>query len=153
MGLMDTVKGWFNIGGVKVQLEVASSVSRSGNELPGKITLTSKGDKHVLSVKCKLVEAVTTGRDDEEKTEEKTLGQTTISGEFDMKTGETKSFDFVMPYAIEERLADKKGALGAVGKLGNFASGTKIEYTVIAECDVKGTAFDPTAKQEMKVVD
>lgn len=153
MGFMDTVKGWFNIGGVKVKLDVGPTVSRTGTELPGKVTLTSKGEKHVLKLTYKLVEEITTGRGDDEETKEVVLGQSMLSEEFDMTTGETKTLDFNINYAIQERLADKKGALGAVGKLGAFASAQKIKYYVVAECDVKGTALDPSDKKEIKVTE
>lgn len=153
MGLLDKIKGWLNIGGVKVKLDVAPQVSRSQSELPGKVTLTTKDDKHVLKLNYKLIEERTTGSDDEEETEETILGQVTMSEPFDIKGGETRELDFVIGYAIKERLADKKGMMGAVGKLGSFAAGEELKYYVVAECDVKGTALDPSDKREVQVVE
>jgi hypothetical protein len=48
-------------------------------------------------------------------------------------------------------MQDKGRALGAIGKMGAFASGEKTAYYVVAECDVKGTAFDPSDKVKVKV--
>lgn len=153
MGFMDTVKGWFNIGGVKVKLAgINPQVSRAANQLTGKVMLTSKGEKHVLKLTYKLVEERTTGSGDKKETKETVFGEWVARDEFDMKTGETKTLDFTLPYSIPERLADKKGMLGAVGKIGSFAQSEKLEYQVIAECDVKGTAFDPSDKVRVNIV-
>jgi sporulation-control protein spo0M len=154
MGLWDTIKGWFNIGGVKVKLQdVPSTVSKSGNEVTGKVVLTSKSDKQVLKMTYKLILEKTTGRGDDKETKEISLGQSTCEEAFEIKKDETKTFDFAIPYSIEKGLQDMGGVLGAVGKLGAFASGEKLEYYVVAECDVKGTPFDPTDKVEVQVVD
>jgi len=43
--------------------------------------------------------------------------------------------------------------LGAVGKLRAFAAKEKLEYSVVAQCDVQGAAFDPTDKVEVTLGD
>jgi hypothetical protein len=152
MGFLDTIKGWFNIGGVKVKLEgVDPVVSKEGNEIGGKVNLTSKGDKHVLKVNYKFVMERTTGRGENKETKETILGQSSMTDPFDIKAGETKSLDFTINYDIQKELKDMGGAMGAIGKLGAFASGEKTEYYVVAVCDVKGTAFDPSDKLKVKV--
>ncbi len=154
MALLDKVKGWVNIGGVKVQLqEVNPRVSRAANEITGKVLLTSKGEKQVLKLVYKFVMEQTTGRGEDKKTKEFVLGQSGRNEPFDMKTGESKTLEFSIPYSLEKRLKDQSGALGAVGKFGAFAVGEKEEYFVLAECDVKGTALDPSNKIEVTLVD
>ncbi len=154
MGFLGTIKGWFNIGGVKVKLkDVPSQISKAGGTLNGHVTLTSKGEKHVLKVQYKLIEEKTTGRGDDEETEELVLGQSICNDSFDIKTGEDKTLDFAFDFELKERLADSGGMLGAVGKLGAFASGQKLKYFLVAECDVKGTAFDPSDRVELSVVE
>lgn len=154
MGFLDTIKGWFNIGGVKVKLlEVPSQISKSGNEFEGKVELTAKSDKHVLKLTYKLVEAHTTGRGDDAKTKETVLGELVADEEFDIKGGESKVLDFQVAYAIPERIRDKGGLLGGAAKLGAFAGGDKLEYQIVAVCDVKGTALDPSAKKKVVLTD
>lgn len=154
MGLLDTIKGWFNIGGVKVRLaEAPSQLSKSGNEFTEKVELTSKSDKYVLKLTYQLVEAHTTGRDDDEKTKETVLGEMVVDEEFDIKAGETKALDFQVAYAIPERMRDKGGVLGAAAKFGAMAGAEKLEYEIVAVCDVKGTALDPSAKKKVVLID
>lgn len=153
MGILDTVKGWLNIGGVKVKLrQVDMQVPKAGSELKGKVDLTSKGDKHVLKVLYKFMMERSTGKGEDKKTEETVLGETRMNEPFDIKTGETKTLDFAINYRIPDTLKDKSGVLGAVGKLGAFAASEKLEYYVVAECDVKGTALDPSDKVRVTVV-
>jgi hypothetical protein len=154
MGLWSTIKGWFNIGGVKVKLEgVPSTVPKAGGEIRGQAVLTSKGDKHVLKVDYQFVLEKTTGRGDDRKTEEIVLGRSALTEPFDIQTGETKTLDFAIPYSIEKALKDMGGVLGAVGKLSAFATKERLRYLVKATCDVKGTAFDPSDKVEVQVVE
>jgi len=154
MGFLDTAKGWLNIGGVKVKIQdLNPRISRAGNQITGKVLLTSKGDKHVLKLTYKFIMQKTTGRGEDRKTKEFTLAQTALTEPFDIKTGESRTLDFSIPYALEKSLKDAGGVLGTVGKLGAFAVGEKEEYFVVAECDVKGTALDPSDKVEVTIVD
>jgi hypothetical protein len=150
MGLLDTIKGWFNIGGVKVQLQdVPTKVSRAGASIGGKVVLTTKQDKHVNKLVYKLVRRRTSGRGDEKKTEEKVLAQNVVGGPLELKGGDRKVMDLSLPIALEKELKDVGGVLGGVGKLGAFAAGEKDEYLLIVEADVKGAAFNPSAQQRV----
>ena len=150
MGFFDKIKGWLNIGGIKVQLQgVPSSLSKVEGKAAGSIVLTTKSDKHVLKLTAELVEEKTTGRGDDKKTKKQTLGQWVKDGAFDIKTDATETYEFEFDYQIPQGLKDAGGALGAVGKLGAFASAEKIEYYIVAECDVKGTAMDPSARSKV----
>jgi sporulation-control protein spo0M len=152
MGFMDTVKGWFNIGGVKVRLDLPSNtIAKSGNQIVGKVHLAAKNDKQVLKLTFKLLQEITTGSGDKKETKENILGELRVAETFDLKAGETKAVEFTMGYSIPETLKDKGGMLGAVGKLGAFATGEKIAYYVSADCDVKGTALDPGDKVQVVV--
>ena len=150
MGLLDTIKGWFNIGGVKLQLQdVPPKVSRAGSNIAGKVVLTTKKDKHVNKLVYKLVRRRTSGRGEEKETEEKVLAQNVVGGPFELKGGDSKVMDLSIPLALDKELKDMGGVLGGVGKIGAFASGEKDEYLGIAEADVKGAAFNPKAQQRV----
>ena len=76
MGFMDTVKGWFNIGGVKVRLEgIDKVVEKNGTNIKGKVYLTSKSDKTVLKMTYKFIMERSSGRGDEKETEEKVIAK------------------------------------------------------------------------------
>ncbi|MCE9545638.1 MAG: sporulation protein [Planctomycetia bacterium] len=153
MGLLSTVKGWLNIGGVKVKLEgLSPTLSRSGDTINGKVHLASKSDKQVLKMTYALVMETTTGKGEEKKTKKSVLGQSINKEGFEIKAGEEKEMDFQFTYAIPETLKDKGGMLGAMGKLGAFANSEKVKYYISACCDVKGTALDPEAKHEVTIV-
>lgn len=154
MGLWTKIKGWLNIGGVKVQIEgVNPMVSKSGNAIKGKAVLAAKSDKQVTKVGFKFILRKTTGRGNDKKTKEFILGQSNGTAPFEIKTGETKTLDFSIPYSIEQSLKDMGGMLGTVGKLAAFAAKEKMEYYVIAKRDVKGTALSPKAELEVNIVD
>ena len=148
MGFFDTVKGWFNIGGVKVKLlEAPDKLSKSGSDFAGKVELVSKSEKHVLKMTYRLIEAHTTGRGDDKETKETVLGERVVEEEFDIAAGESKTIDFQVGYAVPERMRDQGGMLGTAAKFGAFAGGEKLDYEIVAICDVKGTALDPIAKK------
>ena len=128
-------------------------VSKSGNQITGRLVFTSKNDKHVQKVDYKFYLEKTTGRGDDKETKDYVIGSSSHNQPFDIKAGETKSLDFTIPYSIERTLKDMGGVLGAVGKFGAFAVGTKEKYWVTAKCGVKGTALSPAAHLEVTVVD
>ncbi len=152
MGFWDTVKGWFNIGGVKVKIEgLNTQVPKSGSKLTAKVNLSTKSDKTVTKVVYKFLLKKTTGPNDKRETKEYVIAQTSLPG-FDLKANETKVLDFDLPYNFEKSLADMGGVLGAIGKVGAFLSSDKEEYFVVAQADVKGAAFSPSDWVAVKIV-
>lgn len=156
MGFFQTIKNKLGIGGVKVNLQVPGQVAKSAGVVEGKVVLTSKSDQEVVTITVKMIEEFTTGRGDDKKTKEYTLGETKISQGFAIKSGETKEVTFSLPFSIlksnNDELIEKGGALGALGKVSAFASNEKSEYFVIAEADVKSAALDPDDKKAIKLV-
>jgi sporulation-control protein spo0M len=145
MGFFDTIKGWFNIGGVKVKIEGLNQVvPKDGSKLTAKVNLSSKSDKHVNKLTYKFLLKKSKGRGDEKETKEYVIAQRVLSEPFDLKAGETKTLDFDLDYSLEKTLKDMGGVLGGIGKLAAFASSEKEEYFVIAQADVKGAAFSPS---------
>ncbi len=156
MGFIQTIKNKLGIGGVKVSLQVPGQIAKDKLVVDGKITLTSKSDQEVVSYTLKLVEVYTTGRGDDKKTTELELGQIKVNNSFVIKAGDTKEFDFSLPFALvksdNDELKEKGGAMGALGKLGSFANNEKSTYFVNAEVDVKSAALDPSDKKDIRIV-
>ena len=154
MGFLDTVKGWFNNGGVSVILQdVNPMVPKTGNKITGKVLLSTRTDKEVKNMAYKFVLKRTTGRGNEKKTTEYVLGQSGLNEPLELKKDETKTLDFTIPYSIEKSLKDMGGVLGAIGKIGAFAAAERNEYFVRAECGVKGAAFSPSASVPVTIVE
>ena len=153
MGFLDTVKGWLNIGGVSVKVEgVNPQISTGQNELTGKAILTSKSDKQVLSLSCKVVNEHTYKKDGESKTDTLVIGEQEFREGFEIKTGEMREIPFTISYFLKEKMRNVGGALGAAAKFGALAMGDSDSYSLVVTCDVKGTALDPSAKIALKLV-
>jgi sporulation-control protein spo0M len=147
MGLLGTIKGWLNIGGVKVKLEGLNQIiAKDGNLISAKVRLTSKSEKQVLKMVYKFLLERTTGRGDEKKTKEFLIAERVLPEGFTMQAGEEKVVDFSLNYSLDKSLKDMGGMLGGLGKMAAMATAEKDEYFVIAEVDVKGTALDPSDK-------
>jgi hypothetical protein len=157
MGFLQTIKNKLGIGGVKVELIVPGTVDKTATSITGKVNLTSKSEQELVSLKVTLIEEYTTGRGDDKKTTTLTLGQFDLSlGGAKIKPGETVTHAFDLPFSLvkssNQSLAEKGGALGAIGKLGSFANAEKSEYFVKAEADVKSAALDPDDKKPIRIV-
>ena len=156
MGIIQTIKNKLGIGGVKVNLQAPAQVSKNDLKAAGTITLTSKSEQSIVSIKVKVIEEYTKGRGDDKTTKEFTLGSLNLPANFTIKAGETKSIpysiDFELLKSSNDELKEKGGALGAVGSLAKFASNEKSAYFVEVEVDVKSAVLDPSDKKEFKLV-
>jgi hypothetical protein len=153
-GCFNAIKGWFNIGGVKVKFKnVADNVSWSGNQVRGSVELSAKSDRYVAGVHFKFVQKRTVKEDGKKKTKENVLGETSQALNLDMHAGENRTVDFQLPYSASKSLKDKGGLLGGVGKLAAFATGETDEYLLIAEADVDGALVEPTDNKKVTMVD
>jgi hypothetical protein len=148
MAFFSKVKQFFGAGTVKVELAVPPQVPKAAGQLAGRIALNAASDQHVLELNVKLTETWSTGRGDQKTEKEFELGKLTIATSFDMKQGELRSFDFVLPFELvksdNDEFKEKGGALGVLGAAAAFASAEKSSYRVSAEADVKGAALDPS---------
>lgn len=155
MSFFGKVKQFFGAGTVKIELSVPPSVPKAGLQVPGKITLNALSDQHIIDVTVLLEEEWQTGRDDEKQTKTFELGKLTLAQAIDMKQGEQRVLDFVLPYQIinsnADDLKEKGGALGMLGKAAAFANAEKSRYRIKAEADVKGAALDPSDEKEISL--
>jgi hypothetical protein len=153
-GCFNALKGWFNIGGVKVKFKnLDDNVRWSGNQLRGTLELSAKSDRFVAGVHFKFIQRRTTKEDGKKKTKENVLGKTSQTLNIDLRAGESRTVDFQLPYSASKSLKDKGGLMGGVGKLAAFATGEKDEYIVIAEADVDGALTEPSDNKNVTMVD
>jgi hypothetical protein len=156
MGFFQTIKNKLGIGGVSFTIEIPGQVSADDQKIDGKLLLTTKSDQKVLNIKLKVYEKYTSGRGDKKTVKTFDLGKQEIEGNFEIKTGESKTIDFSIPFKVakssHQELSEKGGALGALGKLASMATDEKFAYFVEADVDVENVALDPSEKKEFRVV-
>lgn len=156
MGFFDKVKSKLGIGGVKVALQIPGHVSKEGEQIEGKVILTTKSEQEIIEVEIKLVEEFTTGRGDNTNTESFDLGVVKFSDTYFIKPGEVKEIPFILPFKLlkskADSLAEKGGAVGKLGKVSKFVSNEKSKYKVEANVDVKAAVLDPSDKKDIKLV-
>jgi hypothetical protein len=163
MGLLSTVKGWLNIGGVKVILfKYTEPLSKANPVITGTVLLKTKSDKTVNGLEVKVIEEHTTtegsGENKTKETETTVLGSVKfpqhdpgVGYPLEMKAGTDKEQPFTVNVRLNTRLQNFSGVVGGLGKLAAFAVGDKVEYFLVAEASVKGAAFATTAKQKLKI--
>ncbi len=163
MGLWDTIKGWFNIGGVKVLLwKYTEPLSKSNPVITGAVLLKSKSPKTVTNLEVKVVEEYT--KTEGEGDQKRTWTDTTVMGTvkfpdrdpgigypLELTANENKEQPFTLPVAITNRLQNASGVLGGIGKFAAFVAKEKVEYYLIAEAKVKGAAFATSDRKKMAI--
>src|SRR5262245_19265509 len=146
--IIGKVKQSVGSGGVKVVCKVADRLSRSGGFVSGELQLTSKSDQLVTELKVELTEEYSTGRGDTKSTVKIPMGDLQLPANFQIKAGESKVVEFVLPYRVakstNDRMAEQGGLLGAMGKVGRFMDAEKSRYKLSASAWVKGTFIPPT---------
>jgi hypothetical protein len=165
MGLWGKVKGWLNIGGVKVLLwKYSEPLSRSNPVITGAVLLKTKSPKTVLGVEVKAVEefSKTEGEGDDKRTHTTTtvLGSVKFPGPegslaypLELKPDANQEQPFTLPVAMTDRLQNYGGVLGGIGKLAAFAAKEKVEFFLVAEASVQGAAFKTSDRQKLKIGD
>jgi hypothetical protein len=154
MSFLNTVKGWFNIGGVNVRLQgINPHVSRSGSQIDGSVLLSSKGDKHILKLTYRFLVRRKTGTGQQKTLVDSTIAEVVDTNAFDMTAGETKTLQFSIPYVIPKELYDQGGVIGAIGSIGATLIRARSTFHVLAVCDVRGTALDPMDMFTVELVD
>lgn len=156
MSFFAKIKQVLGFVGVKVTLETGKTFSRKGNEISGRLIVSSKTDQHILDMKIELEEQWKTGKGENEKRKNFTLGEWKFGSSFDIKAGETKEFDFNLPYSLLKSDNDRMMEVPAVGKalgtLGKMMDGEKSTFSLTATVDVKGAALDPNCVKIMQIV-
>ncbi|MBX7242003.1 MAG: sporulation protein [Bacteroidia bacterium] len=157
MGLLDKIKQFFGVGTVSVKLSVPASFSSKESVMKGSVTITGKSDQQIESVEVELQEKWTKGKGDDVTEKTFTLGSIKLNEGFAIKKDEVKTINFEVPYDIvksdNDRLKEKGGVLGGLGKVGSFLDNERSEFSVICTVDVKGATFDPNDIANIKKVD
>ena len=174
MSFWDTVKGWFNIGGVTVKItRVEDPFPSQDTVMKGNYTLTTKIPKTVLSTQVefyaeeKYREREKEGEEEKEKTNRISLGSynstDVIAGDdypFDLAAGESRQMSFILVDVnvdgIVGRMRKKGGFVGTLGQAAQFTASfsapVELRYYLQVTADVKGAAFDPSDTVPIRVM-
>lgn len=157
MSIFGKIKQGLGIGTADIELAVPGQVGRDDGKLSGRLSITAKSDQKVKSVRVRLVETYTTGRGEDRKVREFVLGETVVTQEpFDLKSAERREIEFALPFSLKlsssQAMAEKGGALGALGKIAVTMSNEKSEFHVKAVADLEGVALDPTDSKAIRLV-
>jgi len=157
MGFFDKIKQFFGIGTLSVKLNVVPATFKATDaEIKGSLLITAKSDQEIESVEVEFKEEWSKGKDENEVKKTFTLGTFKINQPFSMKKDEVKTIEFSIPFEMvksdNDKLKEKGGVLGGLGKVGSFLDNEKSDYSLEATVDVKGATFDPSDSLSMKKV-
>ncbi|MCG8576791.1 MAG: sporulation protein, partial [Flavobacteriales bacterium] len=100
MGFFQKLKSKMGIGGVKIEIDTPGQISKEDGRVTGKFYLTTKSDQEIKEMKVALLERYTTGRGEDKKTKEFTLGSQKYNDTFAIKTGDRLEYEFDFPFEI-----------------------------------------------------
>lgn len=154
MGFLDKVKGWLNIGGPKVSItEVHQPVVGKSGTVTGQFEINTPREAKLLKCIQKFICVETTGEGENKSETTNVIGEVTTDTPMDIRPNIRWTGPIHIPYDLTgtlDKMAAKGGLMGALGKVGQFASGLgekgTREYFVEVTCDIQGTPFDPSDK-------
>jgi len=156
MSFFQKIKQFLGFVGVKVEMQVADTFSKTGNTIQGKILISSKSDQQILSIEVGFEEVWKIGKGENETIKTFDLGEWKNKNEFTIKSGETREFPFVLNYSMikseNDRMMESSKVGKALGGLGKLMDGEKSNFWLKAMANVKGAAFDPNCVKEMKAL-
>ncbi len=156
MGLFGAIKNKLGIGGVSIDFTVPSQIEKSAKQFSGNIKLTTKSEQEVVKMEAILKEEFSTGTGDNKTEKVFELGKWTNFDHFTIKPGEVKTFDFTVEFeelkSDMDKLSDKGGMLGGLGKGLKFMNQEKSKFFVEVNVDVKSAVLDPTERKDVKLV-
>ena len=155
--MFNKVKQALGFVGIDVILEVPTDIPKASSLVEGKVRIVAKADQSITRVVVKLIEHWERGEKGKDyQSKYLDLGEVDIREPFDIKAGETREFPFRLlferPLSMTQQVAEKKGALGTLGKVAAFADQQRSSYRISAMVDVKGAALDPNASQNIRFV-
>lgn len=155
MGFFKGMKDKLGIGGVSIDIQAPGQFTK-GDNIEGKLVLTTKSDQEIIEIVIKVYEEFTSGRGEEKSTSEFDLGVLKLDNHFLISTGDQKEIQFSIPVNMSKSeltdMSEQSGVMGAIGKMGKFAASEKSSYFLQANVDVKSAVLDPTEKKEIRIV-
>ena len=154
MSFFSKIKQFAGIGTLDVKLAVPPHFSATDTAIDGTLHIVAKSDQSVLKIVLELREEFESGRDDDKKAQRFVLGMVQLSEPFQLKTGESRTVPFSVPFQLlkssNDQLKEKGGLMGGIGKLNAWANDEKSKFKFHAMVDVQGTSLDPVDSVDLK---
>lgn len=154
--MLNKVKKWLGIEGVKLELVLPEEVQRSGGMLRGKILLSSMQAQKVRGIRLALVERYSRGRSADKRIDDYEMGTLQINETYEVPAESQIELEFALPFSMVESEMDalqKSNFLtGGLVRVLKYAEGVKSTYRVEAEAIVEGVALNPFDKKEVNLV-
>ncbi len=154
--MLNKVKTWLGIEGVKLQLEIPYEIKDTSGELAGHVILFSKNEQTVESIHFGFVEKYTRGRRKKKLIDEYNLASEVIEGPWTINPEEELHIPFSIPFDLihseMDRMASKNFVLGTFIGFAKKIKGVKSQYRLEAEAIVIGTKLNPFDKKVLKII-
>ncbi len=149
--MLDKVKKWLGIEGVKLELILPETVQESNGAVTGQIRLFSMSPQRVSAIKVKMVERYSRGRKQDKLTDEYVLGIIEFRQELTIPKEEYLDIEFTLPFEMKksemDTIGDNNPFIGGLVKLAKSFEGVQSTYFIQAEANVVGTGLNPFDKQ------
>jgi sporulation-control protein spo0M len=145
--MLNKVKNWFGIEGVKMDILLPDVIKSEGGLFSGILVFNSLTPQEVLSVNIKMIERYGRGRGADRLVDEYILGELHIDKSiFVSPEKETEmSFAFSFQYVPSpmDKFSIKNMLFKGIANLAKKANKVNAEFRIEAEAKVKGTALNP----------
>ena len=149
--MLDKVKKWLGIEGVKLELILPEAIEESNGAVMGQIRLFSMTQQKISGIKVKMIERYSRGRKQDKLTDEYVLGLIEFNQDLTIPKEEYLDIEFTLPFQIKQsemdEMGDKNPIIGGLVKLVKSFEGVKSEYFIQAEANVVGTGLNPFDRQ------
>ena len=153
--MLDRVKRWLGIEGVKLDLIIPEEVSKKSQLIKGKIRFTSMNTQQVTTAKIALIERYARGRRKDKRIDDYELGEVELNLQLEIPEGRPVEVDFELPFNLihseMDQIEDSNFLSGGLIKALKLVEGVKSTYRIEAEANVRGVALNPFDKKDLKL--
>ncbi len=147
MSMIERVKQWLGIEGVKIEVEVPDEIAIHTGQLKGLLRLSSMSPQQVTHIRLALIERYGRGRGKDRLVDEHLLGELNIDGPFEVLPGEVMEIEFSLPFQHLASPADMWAQRSPLARpliqLAKWVSKVEAHYRLEVEATVAGTALNP----------
>ncbi len=141
---------------VQVNLTAPTEISKNSSTVPVEIVLTAPALQTIHCITLTLMEEFTTWKDEDKETQKVELGRVRQDTRFEMRAGETKSFQFDLPFNLQlapsHKIAARSGLFGAAGRVLSKLNQDRAEHFIVAKIDVQGAALAANVRKPIRFV-
>lgn len=149
--MLNRVKKWLGIEGVKIELAIPDGVLAKDGSIQGKVRLYSMNAQTISSLHFSLKEKYYRGRRKNKMTDEYLMAEKDHYEMIEVPEKEIIEVDFDLPFSMVQsrmdQLEDKNFVFKGLVKAAKMMKAVRSEYYIEVEADVVGTALNPFDRQ------